>query len=702
MPIRKKLFEAYNTIGTEEKKAVNRVLDSGVLSQYLGCWDDDFFGGPEVRKFEKEWAKYFKVKHAIVLNSCTSGLICAIGAIKIKSGDEVIVSPYTMSASAVAPMWYGAKPIFADIDKEYFCIDPKSVEKKITKKTKAIIAVDLFGQPFDADAIRAIAKKHNLKIIEDCAQAPGAKYKNKFAGTLGDVGIFSLNYHKHIHTGEGGVVVTNDDKIAERVQLIRNHAESVVKGKGAIKEFDIIGQNYRLTEIQAAIGREQLKKLSKLNKQRIQNSEYLAKELNKIPGIRTAKVRDNCTHVYYQQPFFYNENEVGMSREKFVKAIRSELPASKLREREGALISAGYIEPLYLLPVFNKKKGLCPVVEKMHKEKLCIHEFMRPSMSRRDLDDVIKAFKKVCKNAKRNILVVCHDAGGAEVVSAYVKKNISEYSFKCVAIGPAEKIFKRKGLSRVMIYKPEANALLNKEDYFQMVLCGTSGESSKLESVFIKKAKSTGIKSIAYLDHWINYKERFGYPSKNWQKNIPDELWVADNYALILAKKLFKKTKIKLVKNLYLKEIKREYNKEKRKFKLKPQNILFMSEPLGTARSSNKLSDEHVILENIFNRVSEDNNAHHLVIAYHPKEKKDKYDALIKKYKNKITIQKQSKSRTKDLVRAKLVIGMKSMALVVALMCGKKVISYLPGKADVCILPFKDIIRIKNISNLPI
>ena len=278
-PVRTKPFPAYRVIGKEEERAVIIVLRSGVLSRYLGAWHEDFYGGEEVRAFEKEWAKYFGVKHAIACNSASTALQMAVGAAGIGPGDEVIVSPYSMTISATAPLFYGAIPVFADVEKDYFCLDPKSVEERISKKTKAIIAVDIFGQPYDADKINKIAKKHGLIVIEDCAQAPGAKYGGKFAGTLGDIGVYSLNYHKHIHTGEGGVMVTNDDVLAERARLIRNHAESVVGPKGEKNLVNMLGSNYRMTELAAAIGRAQLKKLKGLVDKRVTNVNYINKNL---------------------------------------------------------------------------------------------------------------------------------------------------------------------------------------------------------------------------------------------------------------------------------------------------------------------------------------------------------------------------------------------------------------------------------------
>ena len=419
-PVRTKLFSAYRTIGEEEKKEVLRVLDSGILSRYLGCWDRDFYGGPEVRALEREWAAYFGVKHAIAVNSCTSGLYCAVGATGVEPGEEIIVSPYTMAASATAPLIFNAVPVFADIEEDYFCLDPQSVEERITPRTRAIIVVDIFGLPYDVDAINAIAKKHGLLVIEDAAQAPGALYKGRSAGTLADIGVYSLNYHKHIHCGEGGMVVTDDDQLAEKVRLIRNHAEAVVEEKGATDLVNMIGFNLRMTEVEAAIARCQLKKLAGLLASRQKNCDYLAQQLAGIPALMPPAIRSSSTHAYYVHPFRFRQDVAGVSRNRFIQAVRAELPATELREDEGAMISCGYVKPLYLQPLFQKQiaygsrgcpfkfpwyegtvsynKGICPVTERMHYEELFSHELMRPPMTREDLDDVADAFLKVWKN----------------------------------------------------------------------------------------------------------------------------------------------------------------------------------------------------------------------------------------------------------------------------------------------------------------
>lgn len=415
--VRKKKFPIYNSIGKEELNAVRKVIKSGVLSKYLGTWSNDFYGGIEVRLLEKEWARFYKVKHAIAVNSATSGLYCAVGAIGAGPGDEIIVSPYTMSASAIAPLIYNAIPVFADIEKDYYCLSPESVAQNITKQTKAIIVVDIFGQPYDVEAINTLAKKNNLYVIEDAAQAPGAMYKKKYAGTLGDIGVYSLNYHKHIHTGEGGIVVTDNDELADRVRLIRNHAEAVVEAKKYNNIVDMLGFNYRMTEIEAAIGREQLKKLQKLLEERREKVQYLSKKLSQIPCLTPSVTRKGCKHSYYVQPIAYNAKIGGVHRDVFIDAVNAELNITS--------IGKGYVKPLYLEPLYQKKiaygnqgcpwncqfylghvsykKGICPVTEDMHDNSLITHDLIHPNMTTKDLDDVYHAFMKVWKYRKEII-----------------------------------------------------------------------------------------------------------------------------------------------------------------------------------------------------------------------------------------------------------------------------------------------------------
>lgn len=409
-PVRKIPFPPYRTIGEEEKRAVMEVLDSGVLSQFLGTWSPDFYGGPRVQKLEKEWAAYFGAKHAVSVNSATSGLYAAVGAAGVGPGDEVIVSPYTMAASATAALVYGAIPVFADIDPEIFCLDPNSIRERITPRTKAIIAVDIFGHPAEFDEIMAIAREHNLVVVEDTAQAPGATYKGRFAGTLGHMGVFSLNYHKTIHSGEGGVVVTDDDRLAERLQLIRNHAEVVVDKKGVTDLTNMIGFNYRMTEIEAAIASEQLKKLESLVRPRVAAADYLTERLKKYPGLTPPTVRPDVRHGYYVYPMKYDARVTEVPRARFAEALRA----------EGIPCGTGYVRPLYWEPVYQKRvgfgsrgfpfscvnnpssarydRGICPVCERMHEEELLSLGVCRAGISHADLDDVVRAFDKLYAN----------------------------------------------------------------------------------------------------------------------------------------------------------------------------------------------------------------------------------------------------------------------------------------------------------------
>jgi perosamine synthetase len=404
-----KEFPRFNHIGREELETAAKVLESGILSQFVGAWDADFYGGPMVQQFEKKWSDFFKVKKTVSVNSATSGLIVALGAIGLEPGDEVIVSPWTMCASATAILIWNAIPVFADIEPETYNLDPKCVEKAITSRTKAIVVPDIFGHPAQLDELMALAKKHGLRVIEDCAQSPGAMYKGRPAGTISDIGIFSLNYHKHIHTGEGGMCVTNDTRLAERMQLIRNHAEGVVGNKGENDLVNMIGFNFRLGEIEAAIGLEQLKKLPNLVKSRQKASEAITAGTSGLKGLRDCLVKPDCTHAYYVLPFGYEPNETGVSRDRIVAALQA----------EGVPASGGYVN-VHLLPMYQKKiaygskgfpwtagfyggnvsykKGICPVAEDLHDNKhfnlgMCAYEY-----TEEQVDMIISAFQKVWGN----------------------------------------------------------------------------------------------------------------------------------------------------------------------------------------------------------------------------------------------------------------------------------------------------------------
>ena len=343
-----------------EKQAILDVLDSGVLSDYLASWGDKFLGGPQVQALEREWSEYFNVKHSVAMNSATSGLYAAMGAIGIKPGDEVIVSPYSMVASATAPLIYGGIPVFADIDPDTFCITAETIEENITERTKAVIVVDLFGHPAEYDDIMALAETYGLYVIEDAAQAAGATYNGRYAGTLGHIGVYSLNYHKIIHTGEGGVAVTDDDDIALRLQLIRNHAEACTADLG--KHQDLYGFNYRLTEIQAALARVKLDDLEALIDERNKRAYSLTRLCDKL-GIWHQKTPEHIRSAWYVYP---------IKRQGWdIEALVMRLWYDQLR------LVPGYVKPIYLEPLFKKyaAAGTCPVAERMHFDELAYIKF---------------------------------------------------------------------------------------------------------------------------------------------------------------------------------------------------------------------------------------------------------------------------------------------------------------------------------------
>lgn len=413
-PVREREWPPWPIIGENEINAVVGVMKRGKLSEFGARRGKPFRGGEKIREFEQKFAEYFGVKHAIAVNSATAGLHCAVAACNAGPGDEVIVPPYTFTATASSVLQTNAIPVFADIDEKTFCINPSEIEKKITSQTKVILPVHLLGHAAEMDRIMETARKYNLKVVEDCAQATGAKYKNRFVGTIGDMGVFSFNESKDIVTGEGGMIITDNDELAERARMIRNHGENVIEGKTRDYIANIVGWNYRMTEIEAAIGIEQLKRLDEFNANKKMLAEYLADGLKEIDGITTPYISPDVEHVFHVYGMLYDEKKIGIDKRTFAKAV----------EAEGIIISdTFYMHPLYMNPIFqlktaygnkgcpftcsfyngkvNYEKGSCKVAEELCESKALWLEIIRPNCTIEDMQDIITAFKKVIKNADK-------------------------------------------------------------------------------------------------------------------------------------------------------------------------------------------------------------------------------------------------------------------------------------------------------------
>jgi perosamine synthetase len=290
-------------ITKESKELVARALEEGWISS----------AGPYIETFEKEFAQYLGVKHAISVNTGTAALHIALLAAGIKEGDEVIVPAFTMAASWMAIMYVGAKPIFVDVEEDIYTIDPELVEAAITGKTRAIMPVHIYGHPADMDPILALAKKHNLKVIEDAAEAHGATYKGRLTGTIGNVNAFSFYANKIITTGEGGMVTTNSDEMASVARLMKDLSHS--KAKRFI--HDDLGYNYRLTSMQAALGSGQLSHISDFLATKIHMAKEYEKGLSGIRGITLPVTRDWATHVYWMYAILIDEQKFGMNKDEF-------------------------------------------------------------------------------------------------------------------------------------------------------------------------------------------------------------------------------------------------------------------------------------------------------------------------------------------------------------------------------------------------
>jgi len=288
-------------LGEEEKKAVTAVIDSGMIAE-----------GADVAEFEKAFARYTGTKHAIATSSGTAALHLALLAREVGQGDEVIMPSFSFVATANTVLFCNAKPVFVDIEDKTYNINAKKIEDAITKKTKALVAVHLYGHPAELDAIREIAEDRGISLIEDACQAHGATYHGKKAGSIGDAGCFSFYPTKNMTSGEGGMITTDDDEIAEKTRMLRQH------GMRVRYHQDALGFNYRMTNIAAAIGLIQLRKLDTFNRKRIENARHLTEKISDADWLTTPTVRDGCTHVFHQ----YTIKVGGKSRDRVLEALR--------------------------------------------------------------------------------------------------------------------------------------------------------------------------------------------------------------------------------------------------------------------------------------------------------------------------------------------------------------------------------------------
>jgi len=354
-------------IGEEEIKAVTEVLKSGMLAQ-----------GKEVEAFEREFASYIGVKNAIAVCNGTVALDLALKALKIKSGDEVITTPFTFIASANAILYQGARPIFADIDERTYNLDPEKALEKINPRTKAILVVHLYGQPCDMKAFKEICEDHKLLLIEDCAQAHGAEFEGKKVGSFGDVATFSFYPTKNMTTAEGGMILTNDDEIAKKLRILRD--------QGQTRKYwhEELGYNYRMTNVAAAIGRVQLKKLEKWNEIRRRNAELLGNGLKKIDGLNPPFVDRRAKHVFHQ--FVVRIESDQLSREELMK---------RLKER-GIETAVHYPLPVHHQPIYQKlgyPKEICPRAIDAAKRVLSIP--VHPALSEEDIAYIVRSLEDV-------------------------------------------------------------------------------------------------------------------------------------------------------------------------------------------------------------------------------------------------------------------------------------------------------------------
>ena len=370
-------FPAYEPwISKDDKKIVDKALSQSMLTL-----------GPQLEKFESDFCKYSNSKYAIAVSNCTAALHLSLMALGIKKNDEVIIPDLTFVADANAVLACNAKPVITDINKENFFLSISNIKKNITKKTKAIIPVHIYGQVCNIDEILDVAKDNNLKVIEDCAHAVGTFHKSKHVGTLGSTGCFSFYPTKNITTAEGGMVITNSKQIAEKVRQLRSHGMTKSLQNRYSSEypwiFDILqpGYNYRLDEIRAALGITQLKRIKKINDLRKKASTYYHKNLQNIPGIILPDMVNDRTHSYHLYTIRVT-NPYKLSRNQLFKKLKN-----------NGIRTTVYWMPIHKYTAYQKfaKKSNVINTTKIYDEILALPLF--PNISKIHQDSVIKVIK---------------------------------------------------------------------------------------------------------------------------------------------------------------------------------------------------------------------------------------------------------------------------------------------------------------------
>lgn len=344
-------------IGDDEQKAVLEVMASGMVAQ-----------GPKVKEFESQFAELCGVEHGIATTSGTSALHVALMANEIGPGDEVITSPFSFIASANCALFVGAKPVFVDIEADYFTIDPEKIREKITPRTRAIEPIHLYGQACDMEAIVDIAREYNLAIIEDACQAHGALINGKPVGSFGTA-CFSFYPTKNITTGEGGMITTDDAEVADRARLLRDH------GSPVRYQHETLGYNLRMNDMQAAIGLTQLPKLEQWNKKRQENAEFLTRELSKVDGVVPPPVREDAEHVFHQYT---------------IRVPDRDEAAEKLRG-QGVGVGIHYPTPIHQQPYYQNLgyQDSLPVSEAASRQVLSLP--VHPSLTQANLEIIVEA-----------------------------------------------------------------------------------------------------------------------------------------------------------------------------------------------------------------------------------------------------------------------------------------------------------------------